>query len=158
MILIDLHYLINVLLPPVHRLGGIIYYLRAAMKPLDDILQAFYSFFDQVKYNLLFNGQVLNLEHILNNKFDNTNRGIYITDAINVDQVYLFNTAELNEITYIYNTSEISIPVYINNESEVQNADFVVNIPSGVVFNIDQLKFYVNKYRCFGMRWQINIV
>lgn len=158
MITIDLYYLINVLLPPVHRLEEIIYYLRASIKPLDELLQNFYSFFDAIEYDLQFNGQVIMLEHLLNDKFDNVDRGIYITDAVNVGNLFLFNKTEDNEQTFLFNSDEEETPTYLKNRAEIQNFDFIVNVPAAVTFNEDQLKFYVNKYRCFGKRWKIEII
>lgn len=158
MILIDLHYIINVMLPPVHRINEIIKYIQAVIKPLDDVLQEFYVFFEQNKYNLQFNGQVMNLERLLNEQFDNVANGIYITDAINVNEVFLFNKEEGNELTFLHNKIEVADPYYLQNSMEIENRDFIVNIPSAVVYNADLLKFYVNKYRAFGKRWKINIV
>lgn len=158
MITIDLYYLIQILLPPVHRSMLIIDYIKASIKPLSDVLTDFYSFFDKIKYELQFNGQVCLLEHLLNDQFDDVDRGIYITDAVNLSNTFIFNAAEGNEPTYLFNTSESESPVYLFNESEIVNYDFIVNIPASITYNAELLKFYVNKYKCAAKRWKIEII
>lgn len=159
MILIDLYPMILELIPPVQRYDWWIDYHRSAIKPLHLLFQDFYAFFDQKKYELLFNGQVIYLEHILNDQFDPIDRGIYITDATLLDARFIFTTAENNEPTYIYTTAEADPPFYINTTSEYyDDVDFIVNIPSSVTFDVNLLKYWVNKYRIAPMRWEINII
>lgn len=158
MISIDLFYLIQILIPPVHRIVEIEKYLRAAARPLIELQSLFYSFYNEIKYVLQFNGQVIYLEHILNDQFDFVVRGIYIDDAVVVENVFLFQLAEANEQLFLFNLSEGQAPVYFSNYSEVSAFDFVVYIPSSVAFDEALVKYYVNKYKCAGKRWKIEIV
>ncbi|MCX8482857.1 MAG: hypothetical protein ORN50_04700 [Crocinitomicaceae bacterium] len=158
MISIDLFYLIQILLPPVHRIVEVKKYMKAAAKPLSELLDSFYLFFDDIKYVLQFNGQVIYLEHILNDQFDNVDRGIYIEDADNNQNVFIFNLAEENEQLFLFNLVEEETPVYFYNYSEVSNFDFIVYIPASVTFDEELVKYYVNKYKCAAKRWKIEIV
>ena len=158
MILIDFSYLIISILPPAHRTVEVVAAVNAKFAPLITIRDWFYTFFDQIEYELTWNGQVCMLEHLLNLEFDPINIGIYITDAENLDNQYVFNALESNEPTIVFNNSEAQEPLYLFNNSEVAQYHFIVNVPSSVTFNEDQLKYFVNKYRLAGKRWKIEIV
>src|SRR5690606_27991019 len=98
------------------------------------------------------------MEHVLNDQFDPVNRGIYITDSSPYSGSYLFNKIESLEPTYLHNESEASAPLYLFSESEVfMWGGFVVNVPSSVVFDVFQLKAYVNKYKIASKSYSINV-
>lgn len=159
MILIDLLLLIDLLMPPVQREDWLVDYIRSAFKPLINLQSDFYSFRDDIKYQLTFNGQVIYMEHVLNDQFDPVNRGIYITDSTLIQNTYIFTNAEDNETTYIVTNAETAPPVYLyTNQEYIDDVDFIVNIPSTVTYNEDEVKFWVNKYRIAPMRWKIEIV
>lgn len=159
MIFIDLYLELLQMIPPAHRYDWWIDYHKATIKPLDQLLQSFYSFFDQKKYELTFNGQVIYMEHVLNDQFDTIDRLITITDSSLLDSLFLFTEAEANEPTYIHTAAEAATPLYLNTYAEYyDDVDFIVNIPSTVTFDLEQLKYWVNKYRIAPMRWDINII
>lgn len=158
MIGIDFNYLIESLTPPVHRTIEVVSSIKANFKPLEQLKDTYEQFYSDIEYELTWNGQVCMLEHLLNEKFDSINSGIFITDAVNIDKLHIFNLAENNEITIVSNESEPTAPTYIHNKSEVSEYHFIVNIPSSVTFNEEQLKYYVNKYKLAGKRWKIEIV
>lgn len=161
MILIDLFLLIQMYLPPILRETEpddlwIQYYLQAGMKPLNDVKTSFYSYFNAVEYELLFNGQVMNLEHLLNNEFDEVERRIHIEDGIQNPIKYLYNQAETNEPIYLNNASEDAPGQYIYNHSETAaEFDFIVYVPVGFVYDEILMRYYVNKYRAAGKRFTI---
>lgn len=159
MILIDLLLLIDLLIPPVQREDWLVDYIRSSFKPLINLQNDFYSFRDDIKYQLTFNGQVIYMEHVLNDQFDPVNRGIYITDSTLIQNTYIFTNAEDNETTYIVTNAETAPPVYLyTNQEYIDDVDFIVNIPSTVTYNEDEVKFWVNKYRIAPMRWKIEII
>lgn len=159
MITIDLILLVHDLLAPQLRGPNMLAFLNAALKPARTQLSAFYAFFDAVEYELTFTGQVIYLEHVLNNEFDPTLRRIYITDSDQLNDTYLFNVVEGNETTYAFNASESADPLYLTNQSEtVAQADFAVNVPIGLVYDLPSMLFYINKYRIAPKRFIINEV
>mgnify|MGYP001627188784 CR=1 FL=1 len=158
MIVIDLYLLLYFTLPPAHSTEEVFSYLQAAFKPLETLQTSFYEFFEQKKYDLQFNYQVCMLEHLLNDQFDPEDRGIYITDADFIEQTYLFQQSEGNEPLYVFNDTEDESPVYLFNQSEVSQFDFIVNVPEAVEFNIDLMKFYLNKYKHAAKRYKIEII
>lgn len=159
MIIIDFLVLIDFIIPPVQREDWLLEYIKSAFKPLDTLKQQFYIFYEKQKYELTFNGQVIYLEHVLNDQFDNIDRGIYITDATLIQSKYIFTDIENNEETFLYMESEGEPPYNIyTNQEYIDDVDFIVNIPSAVTYDEDLLKFWVNKYRITPMRWKIEIV
>ncbi len=154
---IDLNYLMQVLLPPLLRQPTLKALLTALQSQVVFLQSDLYDFFDLVRYELSINGQVINLEHILNDKFDNVNREIYISDGTENPLVYLFNNSEPNEDLIIANTSEVAIPpVYLYNHIELEiEVDFIVNVPSTITLDENLLKSIVNKYRCASKRFTI---
>ena len=156
MIVIDLYYLMEILLPPFLRGINMMSLLIAALKPLVEVQQNFYQFFGDKKYELSFNGQVIYLEHILNDQFDSTLRRIYIDDAEQSPTVYLFNESEDNEETYLFNNSESVEDLYLFNSSVTYtDFDFIVFVPIGLIYDENLMKYYINKYRCAGKRFKI---
>jgi len=145
--------------PPEQRVDWFMDYVKAACKPLETLFTDFYAFFDKTKYELTFSGQVIYLEHVLNDQFDPDDRGIYITDSDLVESVFIFRQEENNEPTNIFIDSEGEPPVYLYmNQEYDDDVDFVVNVPASVTFNENELKYWVNKYRIAPMRWKIEIV
>lgn len=156
MIQIDLLLLIEMLLPPVLRWIFNVKYIEAATAPLNTVLTAFYSFFNATEYELIFNGQVIMMEHLLNDQFDNALRRIYIDDADQIPAVYWFNQSENNEDNFLWNESEGEDPVYLFNTSQVSaDVDFIVYVPVGLVYDENLMKYYINKYRAGGKRFKI---
>lgn len=158
MIVIDFYFLVLWLLPPQHKAPEVIEYLNAAFKPLIQLHETFDDFYAQIKYELEFNGQVCNLERLMNETFDPINNGIYITDAVFIEQVFIFNDAENNEETYLFNNSEGGAPTYLFNQSEINPYDFIVNVPSTVAFNEVEMKYLLNKYKHAAKRYKIEII
>lgn len=128
--------------------------LRSLIAPIQHLYNSFYDYFAKVKYELIFDGTVIYLEHILNDTFDPTNRAIYIDDAIDSEAVVLFNLAENNENTYLYNIAENESATILFNESEAF-ADFTVMVPQALTFNQDQMIAMVKKYKIAGKKFTI---
>lgn len=156
MIIIDLYYLINITLPPFLRGDNTLALISSMIKPLVDTQTKFYEYFEEKKYELTFNGQVIYLEHLLNDKFDNVLRRIYIGDASQTPNVFLFNHSEHNEPLYLYNNSQNINTTYLFNASEeTPGVDFIVYIPIGFVYNENLFKKYLNKFKTAGKRYKI---
>ena len=98
------------------------------------------------------------LEHLLNDRYDDPLRRIYITQNPAGRNTYLFNKVEQNESTYIFNKSEIGANKYIYNNSEALTInDFIIHIPSDVTFLEVQLRKLVDKYKLPDKLYSIEI-
>lgn len=159
MITIDLLYLMSILLPIDLRLevhGTFVEVMKNVLQPL---YTNFYDYFNQKKYELTFNGQVILLEHLLNDYYDNVQRRIHIDDSLENSNIYIFNKIEGNEKRYLFNSLENGSKTYLFNKSEIESLkDFTIFIPSSVAFGEVQLKKLVDKYKLPGKSYNIQLV
>ena len=159
MITIDLLYLMSILLPIDLRLevhGAFVEVMKNVLQPL---YTNFYDYFNQKKYELTFNGQVILLEHLLNDYYDNVQRRIHIDDSLENSNIYIFNKIEGNEKRYLFNSLENGSKTYLFNKSEIESLkDFTIFIPSSVAFGEVQLKKLVDKYKLPGKSYNIQLV
>lgn len=95
-------------------------FLIVLLSPLNPILANFLLFVANTKVELMQNGQVVRLENLLNDTFDNDLRRISITDA-NADLLIIGNTNPI----MIGNINPVIVP-YGDTDSTV---DFVVKVP-----------------------------
>lgn len=130
--------------------------LYTMLKPLQTLNEAFVIFRNAINYKLLFNAQVIYLEHFLNDRYDSVNSGIYIQDAANVNYAYLYNKIENRQATVLYNKSENKPKFYMYNKSEyLSQVDFIVMVPGTVSFNQLEMKTAILFYNLAGKRFKI---
>ena len=160
MITIDIDLRNEANLPIAKRRFVNIAWLTFLSKPIRRILAEYYTYRLSNELLIHMNGQVIYIEHILNHYFDQVNEGIYITDSAEVEEgVILYNNGENNEETYLYNDAENNDETYFFNLEELQNwPDFIINIPSAVTFNEQQLRALVNRFKIAGKNYIINII
>lgn len=149
---------IKKLLPPFLRGSRMLDWLKALIKPLQTLNTKFNEFMQRIRYKIGFNGQVVYLEHILNDYYDNTLRRIYITDGSSIPlPPYIYNKIE-NRVQYLYNKSEAEPPLYAYNKSEYNTSvDFIVNVPAAILTAqlSQQIRALVNQYRIAGKRFAV---
>jgi hypothetical protein len=157
MIFLDLILLVNMLLPDALRRTDILAFYRPIIEALDSIKNNNQAVFDAAKYRLQFNELKIYLEHYLNDRHDSINRGIYIEDVEQDENLYVFNSSENNEPLYLWNSDDPDAePVYLYNQNEIENlTDFVVYVPFGLTYNVHQLTADVNHFKLPGMKFQI---
>jgi len=160
MIIIDIDQRNETNLPIEKREFVNVAWLKFLSHPLRRILQEYYEYRKLNDLLIHMSGQVVYLEHILNYYFDDVNQGIYITDSTTVEEpTILYNENEGNEKTYLYNDAENDYETYLFNKTELQAwPNFVVNIPSTVTFNEQQLRALVNRFKLAGKNYIIKIV
>ena len=145
------------LLPPRLRKTKIIALLQAFIKGLQTVNDYFVAFVQEAFYKVSFTGQVQYLEHILNDRYDNTLRRIYIEDALQL-QPYLYNKAENRPPIIIYNKSEGQTPFYLKNKIEYESDyDFIFNVPTGILtLELERaIKSLVKIYKIAGKRFSV---
>jgi hypothetical protein len=130
-------------------------YLFAATKGLETVHGFFKTFRIKSIKDLQFTGQLVYLEHILNDDFDNGVRGIYIIN-VNVNQFNFVYRKIENKPVYLSRKSEGATPFYLSRRAEYGFiVDFIVNVPIAVVFDSNQMKALINKYKLAGKRYKI---
>lgn len=132
-------------------------WLYSLIQPLIELYAIFSSYRIQALYTLSFTGQVIYLEKLLNDTFNNGGTEIFIEDGILKIAPFLFNTAEDADPFYVFNTGETSEDnLYIYNTAEYTgNLDFIVKVPAALVFDENQMKSLINKYKLAGKNYTI---
>lgn len=126
--------------------------------PFQEIRLRFLDFVTAKRYDLTRTAQVIMLEDLLNNEFDNINRQIYIADANMLAYPFLYMWEENQPPTYSYMDTEVPPNVPLNlylNEEYDQGYDFIVWVPTGLLFDIEKMKALINKYKLAGKRYII---
>ena len=138
-------------------------WIGALLAPLQTLNDDFATWAGTTRYELKFTGQVVYIEHVLNDSFDNALRRIYITDPSGtfVLTVFLFNAVEQQAQTYYYNKAENSTanPVHRNLSEVFTTADdFIVKIPDSlnVPLTVAQMRKLINRYRAAGKRYSFS--
>lgn len=155
MIQIDIDEIADNITPPRLRSEELQAIVQSFNEPLRRQLIAFYKLVKDKRYELAFTGQVIYLEHLLNDKFNpNSSPKIYITDAAVSSPFYLHNELENKDPVYLYNESEDEDPVYLFNESEFE-VGFVVHVPMGVIANWNEFRWWIDKYKLKSKEYTI---
>lgn len=131
-------------------------WLRVLVSPLTTLNAVFRAFVDNTRYSMYLTGQVIYLEHYLNDIFDPIVRRIYIEDGD--ASVTLFLNRKPDQPIIIYNKSEsVSAPILLTKEDLLNTADFCVVIPyqNITALGIAQLNARVKQYKQAGKRFKI---
>lgn len=157
MIFFDLFLLVNMMLPDALRKVDILAFYSPIIQTIQTTQNANQSIFDAAKYRLQFNELKIYVEHYLNDRHDAINRGIYIKDVEQDENLYVFNSNENNEPLYLWNVGDVDEePVYLYNQNEIENLiDFTVYVPLALDYDLYQLKADVEHFKLPGMKYQI---
>ncbi len=135
-------------------------YMTVLLQPLQSLNTLFIALAASIRYKMSINGQVVYLEHYLNDSFDPILRRIYIDDPLgqNITPIIIFNKVEQQATQLIYNKSE-NVPnaAAVHNKIQIASVDFVVYIPtmiSSIAISV-QINSLVNHYRIAGKRFAI---
>lgn len=156
--------LVNILTPPFLRKIRYVDFLEALLKPLEEINYSLKVARKDAIYKVTHNGQVVYLEAVLNDSYDQSLRRIYIDDFPIFDPLYIYPEADERPV-YIYADSEEN-PVYLYPEgSGYQGApfDFVVHVPVEYrplnAFELElfltQMRGLINYYKLASKRYTI---
>jgi hypothetical protein len=109
----------------------------------------------EINKRVRFNGQVLVLENILNDNFDDSGRGIRIeTNSDTIRRLFIYQYQEQDR-EFIHQYLE-SRPLYIFQAEEEfeQTYDFLVIVPDGILSPEEELriKALTNKWKIDGKR------
>lgn len=154
---LDIKRLVVLLLPVGLRNDLMKAYLKAAATPLMYVLDIFTRNRNDNLYRLSITPQVCFLEKMLNDRYDNTLRRIFITDGILRSQQYIYTEAE-QRTKYIYTSGEANILyIFTSNEVGYIGGSFIVNVPSDISFNMDEMRALIDIYKLAGRTFEIKI-
>lgn len=147
------------LLPVGMRKAIHVAFLRSLVEPMQQIHGYFLLFREEQLYELAINGQVINLERVLNDTFDPMDRRIYITDGEYFEPPIFYE--EYKDLPVVFNAEANSVNPIFWNETNIENrvsVNFYVWIPSDILFDINRLKASVTKYKIFGRTFEIKTI
>lgn len=156
----DFRNTIKRLLHPMYRKVKQIAWLMVFLLSIRRLKDSFITLRDKIEYDIKFNSQTLSLEARLNQQYNLLMGTIYIeTISSTDDAIYIFWLSENQQPVYIGWLSETSLePKYITWLSEtvsVANVEFIVWVPSTLIFDLDQMKAIINLYKLAGKRYSI---
>lgn len=96
-------------------------WILALIKPFKMIYSEFNSVMLEYIYKVRFTGQICYLETILNERFDPTGNGIYITNGNSNQQRYLYYRSESKPPDYIYFRHSLS-QAYLTDDYAIDGA------------------------------------
>lgn len=135
-------------------------WLGALVAPLESLNALFRDYVADIRYSMYMTGQVVYLEHLLNDIYDSVARRIYIEDGDATQPMLLYNKAETPESEVIRNKAEGGVDSVLYNRAEAfGQVDFVVVLPFGEIpdFWDAQIRANINKYKLAGKRYRIDI-
>ena len=153
---VNFWHLATQVLPPRLKFPLVTALLEAAYSVMDYVYNLFSVNRDTNLYHISITPQVCCLEKALNDRFDITERRIYISDGYFHKRAYVYTRPE-DKPRYVYNRIE-NKPIYLRTRMEVgvQNFDFVVNVPAGLVYNRDEMTAFVEVYKLASKVFIIN--
>lgn len=151
---IDFSKLVSDLLPWFHRKPVMVAWLKALISPLTSLYTSFLQERTRRLYEASYNGQIAELEYVLNDYYYNspTTRDIYIEDYVGYEDTFIYNVSESLEETVIYNTAENTEPntIIFNAEEGSGGPDFIVWVPDTLIFDQNYMVSLVTKYKVAG--------
>ena len=143
--------------PPRIYKKGIVAWISVLVTSVQNVWSWFKSFTDDTDYDLKHNGQVVYLEAALNDAFDPSGRGIYITNSGGNEIIPLFPDNDLKELE-LQPDSDFSNMVTLFPDSEYEGGeyDFIVNVPfaltQGETYRMQSI---LDKYKLASKRYYI---
>lgn len=134
-------------------------WVKTLVSPLVWLNSALTEYATNVYYRLSITGQVIYLEHYLNDLFDSDNRGIYISDDSLIFPPFLYRTGDeipVGDELILYPTTE---PIYLYNiEDFYTQGSFIVHVPFSLPLNEDlenRIRRAVNQYKMAGAKYTV---
>lgn len=135
--------------PPVMRVPIVLALAGVLAIPFAYLYNAFLTFRAAKNYILGITPQVCYLEKLLNDRYDNTARQIYITDGLEKPLTYIYVEAESKPLClgskYIYTPGETSI----------MSDDFIIWVPVSILFEEAEMSSLVKAYKLAGTKFKI---
>lgn len=129
--------------------------VKCAVKPTKQVYQQFLAHRSENIYEIVHNGQVCKLQAVLNDRFDNTLRRVYIIDGLVILPLFTYKRIEAKPV-YMRKRSEATGIRYMRKRSELSlGGTFIVMVPTVLVFDMHEMKALTNKYKQAGKAYTI---
>lgn len=135
-------------------------FVMVMVSPVVLLYNSLLSFRALVLYKLTITPQVVFLEKLLNDRYDNVERRIFIADGKQYTPTFLFTKAELKPF-FLFRKAEVGFLekyFFLKNETGQFTWDFVIHIPAVINFNQNELVALVNTYKLPAKTFKIKII
>jgi hypothetical protein len=133
------------LIPAPLRTLELLQWILALFAPLVMLHDSLIAYRNNIIYWLGINSQVCYLEKMLNDKYDNTLRRIFIAKPQTFDPVYVFTIPELKPIPVSLRIENKPVILYTNSETLAAGVDFIVVIPMALSANMVEMNALIDK-------------
>ena len=152
---INFNKLIVWLLPSSLRKIRLVAFLRIAVTPFVFVYQNFLRYRKEKLYDLMITSQVCYLELMLNDKYDYTDRRIFIDDGVEQVALYLYQDEEDHDIFLFTDAENTPQIFYTDGEIVGESFDFIINVPASISFSELEMISMVKRKRLPGMKFKI---
>jgi len=139
-------------IPTILRADVLVAYVKALVKPIDDIYYLWFQNRNANIYILAHNGQKCYLRAVLNDNFDREARRIEIDDGTVYEPVYIYTDAEITANPYL--SRFLDLTIYQDSELSVTAVDFFVRVPEDVSYNEYEMKYLIDFYKLGSKRYK----
>lgn len=155
---VDYERLITLMQPTFLRKSKMQAYLNSVLKPVKTLYNAFMIYKDDAIYRVSHNGSITLLQKVMNDKFDNTERRIFIKNVQRKDSLRLYTLATGKQVGvytppknalrsgFDFDTESydfvVHIPIEYQNEDEVLLNKFLIKVRA----QLDYYKLFAKKY------------
>lgn len=143
------------IIPEVLRKTLHVAWVVALIAPVVRLYFQFISFRNEIIYALTITPQVCYLEKALNDRFDSQQRGIYITDPEEKPGLPLYLKVEVKPVVLFTKAEAIAQILYTKSESGKFGVDFLVNVPSNVQFDLQELTAFLSNYKLPSKKFKV---
>ncbi len=148
---IDFNKFILQLTPDFLRRPVFIAFVKTLVYPIRELHEVFVAFRAEILYDLSHNGQTYSLENVLNDRFDNDERRIYISDGLTKDRYYIYKRLE---------DKPLFLPKFIHTRGDYGDSgvDFIIWVPNAIVITLEEmyeLRAKVNKFKLDPKRYKV---
>lgn len=150
---IDWNKLIEHTLPYLLRKVKQVAWLYTLIKPVRWLHDEFLAYRTQTRIDLLYTSQVIYLEKLLNDRFDETQRRIYIDD-VERTTVYIGRNSDPDPL-YVGKKDELPY-VYVGRSEDYESEhDYRINVPDALPVNEVLIRALVDRYNQAGKAYYI---
>lgn len=134
-------------------------WLKVLVKPIQTLHSQFLDLVTSTRYKMNLTGQVIYLEHYLNDLFDVAQRRIFIEDGSAIIAPFIFLKSENQPDEIVYKKSENADDLILRTLSEYSSVfDFIVKVPLAIPLTEDlknKIRAAVNQYKQAGSSYTI---
>lgn len=129
-------------------------WLKVLASALEYVQGLLLSFVNSTTYDMLFNAQVIYLEHVLNETFSSSPE-IYIENVF-LPPLYKYNDSEAQPALYLRNESEVADPLHMRNVQEfASSTQYIVHVDADLAGEVAEIEALINLYNLAGVPYEI---